>query len=226
MNRIVGVMKMHSRDRWTAYIVPGIVLFSSFIVNLIIASVLTEPLYTGGLSSIYVFVLVAGITALTNTFPYALGMSIRRMDYFWGTTAMAVVSSAITGLLLWTLSIVENALDGWATNLYFFHVPYLTDGNLAEQMLVFFMPLLHMYAMGFIIASIYRRFGRNGMYVFFLALFLIFSLGGFVLTYYGLWVDAFGWMANLTAFEYALWLIPLTALFFVLSYALLRKATV
>jgi hypothetical protein len=66
MSRVVGVMKMHSRDKWAWFIVPWLVMLSSFIVNLIISAFINDPVYTGGIASIYIYMFVAGIIILAQ----------------------------------------------------------------------------------------------------------------------------------------------------------------
>lgn len=227
MNAMTGVLKMHYRDKWLWFFVPWIVLLSSFLVNIVVAFFLNEPIYTGGLASIFISMMVTGIIILIQTFPFALGLSIRRTDYFFGTSLMAIIISAAFALLLFLLSITESKLtENWGLQLHFFHLPYLNDGTAIEQLLMYFMLMVHMFYLGFIISSIFRRFGRNGLFVFAAAMFIFYSVCGLLLTYNQWWGSLFTWFAGHTAFEIALWSIPLTALYALLSYLLLRRSTV
>ena len=227
MNAMTGVLKMHYRDKWLWLITPWIILFSSFLVNIVIAFFLNKPMYTGGLVSIFIYMMVTGIIILIQSFPFALGLSIRRTDYFFGTSLMAIIISAAFALLLFLLSITESKLTGgWGLQLHYFHLPYLNDGTVIEQLLMYFMLMVHMFYLGFIISSIFRRFGRNGLFVFAAAMFIIYSVCGLLLTYNQWWGNLFAWFSGHTAFELALWSIPLTALYALLSYLLLRRSTV
>lgn len=228
MNRIASVMNIHFRDRWTWLIVPwGFVLFSSFIVNFIISFFLPEPLYSGGLSSIYIFALVAGMLILPQTFPFTIGLSVRRTDYFLGTTAAVAANNAIISIVLFVLSMAErNWTAGWGTGLHFFHLPYVHDGSPAEQLAMSFAVLMHLFFLGFVVSSVHRRFGAIGLYTFFAVLLAFLTVAGFLCTYYEWWVGIFGWLAEHSAFELAMWTVPVTALYVLASYLLLRKATV
>ncbi len=228
MKRIASVMNIHFKDRWTWLIVPwGFVLCTSFLVNLIISFFLRDPLYSGGISSIYVFALVAGILILPHTFPFVIGFSVRRTDYFLGSTAAAAVNNAIIALVLVLLAMVERHwTNGWGTDLHFFHLPYVHDGSPAEQLAMSFAVLMHLFFLGFVISSVHRRFGAVGLYTLFTALLVILTVAGFLCTYYGWWRDIFEWLANHSAFQLAMWTVPVTALYAVASYRLLRKATV
>ena len=85
MNRISGVLKLHSRDKWSWIYIPAIILFSSFVVNLTVSYLFMnqEDMYTGGLTSIVIYLFVAGIIVVGKTFPFAIGMSIRRNRLFY-----------------------------------------------------------------------------------------------------------------------------------------------
>lgn len=229
MNSMTGIIKMHSRDKWLWLITPWIILLFSFFVNIVIAFFLDKPkpIYTGGLVSIFIYMMITGIIILMQTFPFALGLSIRRTDYFFGTSLMAILISVAFALVLFLLSIIESKLTGgWGLQMHYFHLPYLNDGTAVEQLLVYFMLMIHMFYLGFILSSIFRRFGRSGLFVFAAVMFIISSVCVLLLTYNQWWGNLFTWFAGHTAFELALWSMPLTALYVIVSYLLLRKSTI
>lgn len=229
MNRITGVIKMHYRNKNFWFYTPWIVLFSSFVVNFLISLLLggKMTIYTGGLASIYIYMLIIGSITLRDTFPFALGFSVRRTDYFLGTVLMVIAVSAVAAILLLLLSLVEsNLTDGWGVQLHFFHLPYVNDGPLSAQLWIYFVVLIHMYFLGFAIASVYQRFGRTGMYAFFIAAFLLVSVCIYVFTYFNWWNNIFRWLSHYSASELASWLVLAIAAYALVSYALLRKATV
>ncbi|MFK4996826.1 hypothetical protein ACI2OX_02705 [Bacillus sp. N9] len=63
-----------------------------------------KDFYTGGVTSIFIYIFVLGILVVIQTFPFALGMSIRRKDYFVATTMMGVASSIGIGLIMYVFS--------------------------------------------------------------------------------------------------------------------------
>ena len=89
---------------------------------------------------------------------------------------------------------------------------------------VYFVVMANMYFLGFVIGSIYRRFGRTGTLIFFLIVFLLMSIFSLVWTYLRWWGAFFHWFSQFTAFELALGLLPLTAFYLLASYLLLRRA--
>lgn len=227
MNPLTGMLKMHYRDKWTWLFTPWIILLSSFLVNVILATTMEDSMYSGGVVSIFIYMLVAGIIVLAQTFPFTLGLSTRRTDYFIGTSFMAIIISAIFSLLLFLLAFTEGELTGgWGIGLHYFHLPYINDGTALEQFLIYFAIMLHMFYLGFIISSIFRRFGRNGLFLAAGIAFVLGSIGSYFMTYFAWWGDLFHWITGHTAFELALWSIPLTVVYAALSFGLLRKSTV
>ena len=94
MNRISSVLTLHSRDKWSWIYIPALILFSSFAVNLIVSysSRVKKNFIQVESTSIFIYLFVAGIIVVAKTFPFAIGMSIRRIDYFIGTAAMGIIS--------------------------------------------------------------------------------------------------------------------------------------
>lgn len=228
MNPITNVMKLHMKDKWAYFFIPWMILFFSFSVNMIIG-VLTgrkTAIYTGGISTIYIYMLVMGIGVLVQSFPFALGLSVRRTDFFLGTSAIFVAMSAKIAVVLYMLSLIEQWTGDWGVNLHFFYLPYLNDGSAIEQMLLSFILVLNMFFLGFVITSVHRRFGGYGMLILFGTATLIGSVGTFLCTYYGWWLDMFHWFASHTAFTLVMWTIPFVIVYMLGSYVMLRKATV
>ena len=115
MNRISGVLTLHYRDKWAWFYIPAIILFSSFAVNLIVSFLVTsqEAFYTGGITSIFIYLFVTGIIVVTKTFPFAVGMSIRRIDYFIGSAVMGTIASTAFATLIFLMAQLENQTNGW-----------------------------------------------------------------------------------------------------------------
>jgi hypothetical protein len=229
MNQISGVMKMHSRDKLSWIYVPWVyVLFFSFLVNIIIAFFLDgkTEIYTGGIASIYFYMLIAGGVIIRETFSFVVGLSVRRKDYFWGTLVFVALASALSAILLFLLSFLENQTNSWGVSLHFFHLPYLNDGGVVEQIWVNFVLLMFMYFLGFVLASVYRRVGPKGLLVLSIVTLLLLSVSAILFTYFEWWIPIFTWVSQYTAFELACWMTPVVVIFITLSFLLLRKATV
>lgn len=225
--RMTGVLKMHWRDKTVWIYVPWVVLLFSFAINVIIG-ILTkgqENINSGGIASIYVYMFIAILIVQAQTFPFSLGMSIRRTDYFMGTALMCLLVSAGSSFVLFLLSVIENMTDGWGVNLHYFALPFMKDLSPIARFGVFFVVMTYMFFLGFVISSIHRRFGKTGLYVFFTAILLLGSIGSFAMTYYERWMDLFKWIAHHDQLLYV-WMIPFIILYALISYGLLRRATV
>jgi hypothetical protein len=217
---------MHSRDKWSWFIIPWLIMLSSFIINLAISYFVDEPFKTGGLASIFIYMFVAGIVTLVQTFPFALGMSVRRTDYFLGTSAMIILASFGSAVLLFLLGLTEGWTNDWGSGLSFFNVPYLSDGPFINQFTVPFVILLFMHYLGMMIAAAYKRTGRNGLFIISGILLLVFTILGFMASYLNWYPSIFDWMGKQSAVDYTLWMLPLIVTFAVVSYLLLRRATI
>lgn len=226
MNRIQSVMRMHYRDKWSWIYIPLIILAFSFIVNILIGYLAPdgEGITSGGLMSVFIYTLVAGMVVPSQTFSFAIGLSVRRRDYFWGTAASILFYSALMAVMLTVLSFVESITNGWGVELGYFHLPYVHDGNIAVQFLVGLSLLLHMFTFGLLCAAYVRRFGRKGVYVMLIAMLLIGTIASYALTHFALWGSIGEWLVGHSALFYAAWMLLLTIVYGAVIYLFLRRA--
>lgn len=228
MNRVMTVIAIQTRDKVGLFLLPWGILATSFVINAIIAMLLggSVAIYTGGLASIYIYMLVVGTLIIKETFPFAVGFSVRRIDYFLGTMAMAVAISAAYALLLSLLSLIEdNLTNSWGVGLHFFHLPYWSSSSFIGQFWTDFIVMLFCFVLGFAPASVYRRFGLVGLYSFFGVIAVVATAGTILATYRQWWGDIFNWLGQWSAVQYAWWLVPVTLVGALGSYALLRRAS-
>ena len=228
MNRVTNVLRLHIRGWHYWLLVPLSIVLSSFVINLFIAAIVggKTAIYTGGLSSIYIYMLVVGSITVKETFAFALGFSVRRRDYYLGTLLMSAATSAASALLIWLLSLVEAYLiPGWGVNLHFFHLPYLTDGPLAGQLWIYFVVMFCMFWLGFAPACVFQRFRSIGLYSLAAVVLVPVTVAWFAATRWNWWGTIFHWFAQQSAFTLALWTLPIVAVCVLASYAFLRKAT-
>lgn len=228
MNRIASVLTLHYRDKWSWIYIPAIILFSSFAVNLIVSYLVPsqEAIYTGGISSIFIYLFVAGIIVVAKTFAFAIGMSIRRIEYYIGSVAIGAISSVVFATLIFLMGQLENQLNGWGNNLHFFYFPYLNDGTLLEQFSIGLIVFLHCFFLGFLISSFAKHFGSKGMLISSMAFLLIGSIAVYLIHSFELWWNIFSWFAGKTAVQIAFWLIPFVLFYLLASFLLLRRTSV
>lgn len=226
--RISGVIRMHLQDRLSWIYLPWIIMGSSFVINVIVAGSVEDPIESGGLASIYIYMLVMGIVSVAQTFPFAIGFTVRRKDYLLGTLATFVGISALFAVLIVLLGKAESDwIGGWGAGLTFFSVGYLNEGNVPERLWVHFGFMLHMFLLGFLFGSMYRKLGKTGLFAFFIGLSLILTVVSFLISHNDRWDDIGRWMRDhpSTAAELSSYAFLFTALYAILSHLLLRKAT-
>ncbi|MGO4110812.1 hypothetical protein [Paenibacillus sp. YAF4_2] len=226
MNRITNVIKLHNRDKHAWMTVPAGILASSFIVNLIIGYGSGVEIYTGGLSSIFIYMLVLGIIVMPQTFPFAISFSVRRIDYFIGTVLNVLLSSLVWTLILMLLSGIEEATNYWGVQLHFFSLPFLSDGNIAQEFLTDFVLLLTLFLSGLLIGSIFRKFRAIGLFITSLAAMVVTTILVVLSTLNDWWDPIWNWLKDITAFELSLWFLPFALCFAIISYLLIRRSTV
>lgn len=227
MNRIAGVARLQLKDKWSWIFLPWVIVLSSFAVNLIVfASVGSEQEnYTGGVASIFIYLFVVGVLAIPQTLSFALGLSVRRSEYYWGTAGLATFLSAVFAIVLAVFSIVERETDGWGVRLNFFRVSWLSDGSVAGWTWIMFVAFLNMFFSGFLLTAWKRKFGLYGLYALIVALSLIAGVAVVLCTYYERWDDLQRWLQPLSAVELFSWLAIPAAIYATLSYFLLRRTT-
>ncbi|SET45379.1 hypothetical protein [Paenibacillus sp. NFR01] len=226
MNRTAGVIRTFYTDKTNCFFVPYMILLSSFLVNLVVSFFMDEGYYTGGISSIHIFMFVLGILFSVQSFPLVLGFGARRKDFFAGTVLAFLMLSVVNSLLLVVLGAIEQASGGWGQELHFFHLPYMNDGNVLVQFWVQLTLMTHLFFSGFVIAAVYRRFGRIGVWLLSLLLFVAGTVGVLLLTYYEAWTKVWNWFDGYTAGEAASLLWVLTLLYLGIAYLLFRRTTV
>ncbi|KRE91139.1 hypothetical protein ASG89_34430 [Paenibacillus sp. Soil766] len=227
MNRVNQVVKLHLRNKNTWFMIPWAILGANFLINALIALSLNdgEVINTGAIVSIFIYSFVAGIVTIKETFPFAIGLSIRRKDYFLGTALTVILVNILSGIVLTVLSAIEQATNGWNVNLHLFEIGFLSDLSFISLLGINVILLVHAFFLGFAISSLYRRLGGISMYVFFTAMLLIGTIASYVMTHFDLWADFGHWIAD-HYLELFWWLIPLVVIYSIISYGLLRRAAV
>ncbi|MCY7482888.1 hypothetical protein [Paenibacillus alvei] len=230
MNRVTTVMKMYSKDHILWFLAPWcFVLLPSFLINVLVGYLLKpeQGYYSGGMVSIFIYLLVLGIVAVTQTFPFAFGISIRRTDYYFGTNLMLLLSSVTVATIVMLLSISESSIThSLSANFHFFSLPYLTDGSLFEQWWTYFATAIHLCSLGFVTAIFFRRYGRMGMFILFPVMLVIFSIFSYLCTSFGWWGSIFTWFSSHSAVQLASCLFALSLLYSLLSFIMIRKTTI
>jgi|ERR1039457_4239836 hypothetical protein len=176
MNTLVNVARYHLVDRVSLVALPWGILAFSFLVNVVVSlSVPTGPhgIYTGGLATIYVFLLVCGALSMTRSLPFGLMLGVSRHRYYLGTALLVLVLGVVYGLGLTLLQAVERATHGWGVSLHFFRVPWIMDGPWYQTWLTSFVLLVLCFLYGIWYGLVFRRWSVPGLVAFISAQILV-----------------------------------------------------
>jgi hypothetical protein len=203
MNRFGSILRMNLVGWPAALAWPWGILLAAWAVNLVIWYAMPadakDTAQTYGLSSIYIVTMVAFISAITQLFPFAMGISATRKTFYAAVATYAAGQALVFGLVLYLLGVVERATDGWGAQLDFFGLPMLETGNPVTQVLVYSVPLLLFAALGTLWGAVVKRWGNNGTMG--LLLVAVLGIGGLVawLTWQQQWGAFAGWFVDQSA---------------------------
>jgi len=231
MNRVLATARMHLAHPLVILGIPWMVVGISFAINLPIwalSDIGEQPgneNTTGGLASLYVTVLVVFIQAVTQMFPFAMGVSLSRRVFYAGTALVAAVQALGHGFALTVLDAVEHATGGWGVGLHFWAPGWLDVGNPALQVLVYALPMLGCAFLGIAIGVAYKRWGATGVWTLTLGTLVLLGGGAVVITGLNGWLEVGRWLTDQSVYAYTLLLPAVAAAILAgLSWAGLRRA--
>jgi hypothetical protein len=176
MKTLLNVARYHLVDRITYVALPWGTMAFAFLVNLAIAAQVPSDVdgyYTGGLLSIYVFLLVCGALSMTRSLPFALMLGLSRRSYYLGTSLLVVALGAVYGLALAVLQVIERATGGWGLDMHFFRIPGILDGPWYLTWVMSFVLLVLFFLYGMWYGLMYRRWSLPGLVAFVAAQILV-----------------------------------------------------
>ena len=194
MKTLVNVARYHLVDRITYVALPWGILAFSFLINLAIAAMVPRQpggMFTGGLVSIYVFLLICGVLSMTRELPFGLMLGISRRSYYLGTALLVLALGIAYGLALTVLQALERASGGWGLSLHYFRVPWIMDGPWYQTWVTSFVLLVLFFLYGMWYGLVYRRWSLVGLLTFAAAQMLVVLAFAAVLTLTHDWT-AFG----------------------------------
>ena len=202
MTALVNIARYHLADRLTYLVLPWGVMVFSFLVNLVIAAVVPpspDGYFTGGLMTIYIFLLICGTLSMTRSLPFGLMLGVSRRSYYLGTALLVVLLGAVYAAGLTVLQAIERATSGWGLGVHFFRVPWIMDGPWYQTWLTSFVLLVLFFGYGMWYGLVYRRWNLPGLLAFIAAQILV-ALGAVVavsLTHH--WAAAGHFFTTITA---------------------------
>jgi hypothetical protein len=231
LGRAVKVARIQTVNLPIQLGMPWLILGIAFAINLVIFALVPdppagEPKVTGAILSIYVFMLIAHLQSMTQVFPFALGLSVTRRDFFTGTSLLIVAQSLVQGILLTIMLGIERLTGGWGMDLSFFGVPFLVQDNWFLQALVYTVPFLLLSFASIFAGTVYKRWGQFGVYVLMIGGLVLLGAAAVITT----WQQAWGAVGRFFADTSALMLLAgyplvLSVLLAAAGYLALRRAT-
>ncbi|MFE4502372.1 ABC transporter permease [Rhodococcus sp. NPDC056743] len=228
-SRVGSVLRLHT-VAWPLLIAwPVGILLVSFLISFTIYAIVgneQDEGFTGSVFSVYGFVLAFYLQSMAQTFPFALGLSVTRREFFAATTVMAVAQSAVFAIALFLLSVIESATDGWGVYMRMFGIArYFTD-SAAVQLLSLFATLLLTSSIAMLTGAIYQRWRTTGLLTALTGLFGALGLSAIVITWAHWWPAIGSWFVDVPR------VVPMTLLPLALataciagSWTTLRRAT-
>ncbi|MGG4341303.1 hypothetical protein [Paenibacillus lautus] len=227
MRGISSVIKIHLRHKLSWFYLPWIIMSFSFLVNLLLSVLIGgEAFYTGGLATIYIFMFVTALTTAVQLFPFSMGFSLRRTDFFLGTFIFILLISIFCSAVLVVLSQVEVWTGYWGDKVHFFNLPYLSDGSWLVQFIVNVILLLMFSMLGLGIGAFFLRFRGIRTFITLAAVMILISGLSLIAMRYEWWGPIFIWFTKQAALDLTLWMIPIVLIIAVCSRQWLRKSTV
>jgi hypothetical protein len=238
------IARYHLVVPWLALGLPWAALALGFFVNLVIFSfvptsyheVLTahglvqvaNPAhnFTGGLATIYVFLLVIGISSISRSLPFGLALGVSRRSFYTGTALYGVALAFLDGSLLTALQAIERGTDGWGVKMHFFRIPYILDGPWYLTWLTSFVGLALLFVWGMWFGIVYRRWNLFGSVTFIAAQVTVLVVAALIVTWADAWSGIGRFFTGLTAAGLTGALALLAALLLAGGQATIRRATV
>ena len=238
LQRILNVTRLHLTNKFPMMVLPllilGFIFFVNYLIWWLIASVTdaegaanaTQGMQFSGASTfIFVYMLVVAVQAVNLTFPFALGYSVTRRDFYLGSSLMFILLSVYYAAIMTIMAVIERATGGWGLGGAMFDVVYFGAENPLAQFLLFLLVFLFFFFVGAATAAVYVRWRANGMYLFW-AVLTILVIGLVALTTITEnWPLVGEWFVANGALGVALWSLIPTVLSALTGFVLLRKAT-
>lgn len=151
---------------------------------------------TGGLMSIYIVFGIGYLQVMTQSFPFALGMSVTRRSFYAGTALLVVLEALGFGALMLLLVLLERAIGGWGIGLTFFALDFLVVDDPLLQWLVYAVPFAALAALGIFTGVVFKRWGQVGVYAMSIVAAVLLGGLGVLTTLRGWWPAVGNWFAG------------------------------
>lgn len=233
MSRILSIARMQARQ-WPLAAIPWAIIAVVLVANVAILAIIRSqgvelpPVqFNGVVSSIFFFVAATYGVAVTQLFPFTLGLGVTRREFFGGTLLAAAGHSLVSAAALTALGAVERVTDGFGVHLRAFSAVEWVTGNYALTFLGLTAVLIACAGIGMLVGTVYLRWKMVGVFALGLVVAVV-AAGAAVLTTWQRGWPAVGRFFVDTPVALLIVALPLalTVALFAGGYALLRRAEV
>jgi len=236
IHRIATTARIHAANPWTILYTPWLILFGVFALNFAIWHAvligagdrpLAPDAFTtnGGVTYIFVYMVVVAVQAMNQTFSFVVGLGATRRDYFGGTVLVFGALSVVFGVGISLLAWVERATDGWGVRGAFFAPGPLRTEPIWVLAVMYTLLLLLMFFVGSAVAATFVRWGANGIIIFFGALALLIVGVVYAITVNGGWEAVGRFFTTHSMLGLAAYTIPVTLVGGLAGFLLMSRAT-
>jgi len=227
--RLLAVCRLHVVSWPLLLAAPAAILTVTFAINLTIFALIDsggETHGTGAVLSLYGFVVAFYAQAMTQTFPFALGLGVTRRQFFTSTAVVAVVQSIAFAAVLQLLSVVEAATGGWGVGMRMFGVLRYAADSAVLQTVTLFASLLLTTSISILLGAVYQRWRTPGLLIAGIGTIGVLGLAAVVVTWARWWPAIGSWFVDAPRAT-VLAVVPLAAAVAAIagSWAVLRRAT-
>ncbi len=229
MNTWIKVARFQLADRLSYTALPWGILGVNFAIWYVLAGSFggggaQVPAYS--VCAIYVVYLFVGMFSMFRSLPFAFALGVSRRAYYSGTVLLAAGLSAIYGLLLTLLKVLEEVSDGWGVGLHFFRVSYILSGPWYLTWLTSFIGLTLMFLYGMWIGLVFRRWGLLATMSFATAQVAAALIGVIIVSSSHAWGSVGHFFTAISAAGFTGLLAALAAVLLAGGYATMRRVTV
>ncbi|WP_433612066.1 ABC transporter permease [Prescottella agglutinans] len=229
VRRILAIARIHV-VAWPILIAaPLAILALTFAINFAIFALIDssgETHATGSILALYGFVVAFYAQAMTQTYPFALGLGVTRRQFFVATVAVALAQSFGFAVLFQSLSAIEAATDGWGVHMRMFGIlRYVTDSTLL-QFATSFASLLLTTAISIAFGAVYQRWKTVGFLIAGVSVVCLLGLAAVLVTWADRWPTVGSWLVDAPrALVLAALPVGVSAATLGASWAIVRRAT-
>ncbi|WP_022885625.1 hypothetical protein [Glaciibacter superstes] len=237
--RIWNVVRLHLVDRRTYIGIPWIIVAFAFLISIVLSNIIgfvtgdglggaeatANQRYSWAVLAPQWYLIVVAVQSIGLTFPFALGFSVTRRDFYLGTSLMFVLISAFNAVAFAVLTQIEKVTDGWWMGTYMFNALWFGVDGWYVDLLSFFVLQLLVFFIGASVTTIYMRWRIVGMLVFAITVAVVVLGTLSLITFTSSWPAVATWFGQQGIAGIFLWLLVPTVLAAVGGYVTLRRAT-